>query len=112
MHDQKDADSPLQPGDRMVLGNTVLGSNKIQDRWAAIPYRIMERISPDSPLYRVQRVDIVRVNRTAMLHINDVRAPAKDIVSTSLEPEVLRVGVAAGCLELRQKVAPRQSTDG
>ena len=36
-HGQKGSDSPLQPGDRVVLRNRVLGCNKIQDRWAAIP---------------------------------------------------------------------------
>ena len=84
-----------------MLRNIVLGRNKIQDRWAAIPYRIMERISPDSPLYRVQRIDGQGqpkvVHRTAMLDINDIRAPAMDTVTRS--PEASRVGVAAGCKE-------------
>ena len=61
-HGHKGSDFPLQPGDRVVLTNRVIGRNQIQDRWAAIPYRIMERISPDSPLYRVQGL-MVRVNR-------------------------------------------------
>ena len=82
-HGQKGSDFPLQRGDR------VLERNKIQDRWAAIPYRTMERISPDSPLYRVQRVDGQGqpkvVHRTAMLDISDVRAPARDTVHTPLE---------------------------
>ena len=86
-----------------MLRNRVLGRNKIQDRWAAIPYRTTERISPDSPLYRVQRFDGQGqpkvVHRTAMLDINDVRAPAMDTVHTPLEPEAFRVGVAAGCKE-------------
>ena len=100
-HSQKGSDSPLQPGDRVVLRNRVIGRNKIQDRWAAIPYRIMERINPDSPLYRVQRIDGQGqpkvVHRTAMLDINDIRAPAMETVTRS--PEASRVGVAAGCKE-------------
>ena len=102
-HGQKGSDSPLHPGDRVVLRNIFLVCNKIQDKWEAIPYRIMERISTDSPLYRVQRIDGQGkpkvVHRTAMLDINDVRAPARDTVSTPPEPKALRAGVAAGCKE-------------
>ena len=63
----------------------------------------MERISTDSPLYRVQRIDGQGnpkvVHRTAMLDINDVRSPARYTVSTPPEPKALRAGVAAGCKE-------------
>ena len=91
-HDRKGNDAPLEPGDRVFLRNRgVLGRNKIQDRWVAIPYRVEERMSPDSPLYRVQRVDGLGqpriVHRSAILDVKDIRAPADNMVTAPEESQ-------------------------
>ena len=89
-HDRKGNDAPLKPDDRVFLRNRgVLGRNKIQDRWVAIPYRVEERMSPDSPLYRVQRVDGLGqpriVHRSAILDVKDIRVPADNMVTAPEE---------------------------
>ena len=91
-HDRKGNDAPLKPGDRVFLRNRgVLGRNKIQDRWVAIPYRVEERMSPESPLYRVQRVDGLGqpriVHHSAILDVKDIRAPADNMVTAPEESQ-------------------------
>ena len=62
----------------------VLERNKMQDRWVARPYRVEERMSPDSYLYRVQRVDGLGqpriVHCSAILDVKDIRVPAYNMV--------------------------------
>ena len=77
-HDRKGNHAPLKPDDRVFLRNRgVLGRNEIQDRWVAIPYRVEEKMSPESPLYRVQRIDGLGqpriVHRSAILDVKVIR---------------------------------------
>ena len=62
----------------IFFGNRgILGRNKIQDRWVAIPYRVEQRMSPNSLLYRVHRFDGLGqarvVRRSAILDIKNMR---------------------------------------
>ena len=54
----------------------------------AIPYRVEERMSPNSPLYRVHRFDGLGqarvVHRSAILDIKDMRVPNEN---TAKAPE-------------------------
>ena len=91
-HDQKGSDAPLQPGDRVCLRNRgLLGRNKIQDRWVAIPYRVEERMSPNSPLYRVHRFDGLGqarvVHRSTILDVKDMRIPNENTAKAPEERE-------------------------
>ena len=91
-HDRKGNDAPRKPDDQVILRNRcVLGRNKILDRWVAIPYRDEERMSPESPLYRVQRVDGLGqpriVHRSAILDLKDIRVPANTMVTAPEESQ-------------------------
>jgi len=86
MQDRKGTDAPLKSGDRVFLRNKgVLGQNKIQDWWGAISYRVEERINPDSPLYRIHRVDGLGqarvVHRSAIPDVKDIQVTAENRVN-------------------------------
>ena len=72
----------------------ILGRNKIQDRWMAIPYRVEERMSPNSPLYRVHQFDDLGqarvVHRSAILDIKDMWVPNENTARAPEEREHLR----------------------
>ena len=85
----------LQPGNRVFLRNRgILGRNKIQDKWVAIPYRVEERMSPNSPLYRVHRFDGLGqarvVHHSAILDVKDMRIPNENMAKAPEEREQLR----------------------
>ena len=90
----KAKDAPLSIGARVLVRHRVLGRNKIQDHWQALPYKVVDKLKDN--VYKVQLAD-----GTGPEHVLN-RQELLDISTLQLSPEPAEV-------ETRQNVADSDS---
>jgi hypothetical protein len=56
-HDTKAKEASLRSGTKVLVRNRVIGRNKIQDTWNAVPYVVLRRVSDENHVYEVCPVD-------------------------------------------------------
>ena len=68
-YDKKVKCSELQPGDMVLVRQKVFkGKHKIQDKWENTPYKVVEQINPNLPVFCVESTG--DSNKTRVLHRN------------------------------------------
>ena len=76
----KAKDAPLQIGARVLVRHRVLGRNKIQDHWQAIPYKVVNKLRDN--VYTVQLADgtgpELNLNRLELLDISTLQLPSSE----------------------------------
>ena len=68
-YDKKVKCSELQPGNMVLVRQKVCkGKHKIQDKWENTPYKVVEQINPNLPVFCVESTG--DSNKTRVLHRN------------------------------------------
>ena len=68
-YDQKVKCSELQPGDMVLLRQKAFkGKHMIQYKWENTPYKVVEQINPNLPVFHVESTG--DSNKTRVLHRN------------------------------------------
>jgi transposase InsO family protein len=91
LYDKKVRDSIFEPGDMVLMRNVNLhGKIKIADRWENEPYKVIKRVSDESPVYMIQTA----AGKKRTIHRNLLK-PCYDVfesdVSDESEDEVVSV---------------------